>query len=94
MTSMSESSSPKPPLFEVAGLNAYYSGAHVLHDVTFEIGGKSVAIIGRNGMGKTTLCAAIMGLAPPRAAGMTVVLVPNRSVPARHRSFCPVRHQA
>ena len=66
---MSESSSPKPPLFEVTGLNAYYSGAHVLHDVTFEIGGKSVAIIGRNGMGKTTLCAAIMGLAPPRAAG-------------------------
>ncbi len=63
------SSSPKPPLFEVTGLNAFYSGAHVLHDVTFEIGGESVAIIGRNGMGKTTLCAAIMGLAPPRAAG-------------------------
>jgi branched-chain amino acid transport system ATP-binding protein len=69
VTSMSESSDPKPPLFEVTGLNAFYSGAHVLHDVTFEIGGKSVAIIGRNGMGKTTLCAAIMGLAPPRAAG-------------------------
>ena len=28
-----------------------------------------MAIIGRNGMGKTTLCAAIMGLAPPRSAG-------------------------
>jgi branched-chain amino acid transport system ATP-binding protein len=69
VTSMSESSSPNPPLFEVTGLNAFYSGAHVLHDVTFEIGGESVAIIGRNGMGKTTLCAAIMGLAPPRAAG-------------------------
>ena len=69
VTSMSEASSPKPPLFEVAGLNAFYSGAHVLHDVTFEIGSESVAIIGRNGMGKTTLCAAIMGLAPPRAAG-------------------------
>ena len=69
VTSMTESSSPKPPLFEVRGLNAFYSGAQVLHDVTFEIGGTSVAIIGRNGMGKTTLCAAIMGLAPPRAAG-------------------------
>jgi branched-chain amino acid transport system ATP-binding protein len=69
MTSMSEVSTPKPVAFEVAGLNAYYSGAHVLQDVTFEMGGESVAIIGRNGMGKTTLCAAIMGLAPPRATG-------------------------
>ena len=66
---MSDVSSPKPPLLEVAGLNAFYSGAHVLHDVAFEMGGESVAIIGRNGMGKTTLCAAIMGLTPPRAAG-------------------------
>ena len=33
------------------------------------MGGESVAIIGRNGMGKTTLCDAIMGLLPPRAKG-------------------------
>jgi len=56
-------------LLEVAGLNAYYSSAHVLHDVTFSVGRESVAVIGRNGMGKTTLCAAIMGFTPPRASG-------------------------
>jgi branched-chain amino acid transport system ATP-binding protein len=60
---------PTPPLLAVDGLNAFYAGAHVLHDVTFRMGGESVAIIGRNGMGKTTLCAAIMGLSPPRATG-------------------------
>ena len=61
--------SAEPALLAVDGLNAFYAGAHVLHDVSFRIGGESVAIIGRNGMGKTTLCAAIMGLSPPRTTG-------------------------
>ncbi|MDQ3163197.1 MAG: ABC transporter ATP-binding protein, partial [Actinomycetota bacterium] len=57
------------PLLEVEGLNAFYGRAHVLHDVSFVSGGEPVAVIGRNGMGKTTLCAAIMGLSPPQARG-------------------------
>jgi len=69
MTPMSEGSNSKPLLLEVEGLNAFYSGAHILRNVSFEMSGESVAIIGRNGMGKTTLCAAIMGLSPPRATG-------------------------
>ena len=56
-------------LLSVEGLNAYYGSAHVLQDVSFELGEQAVAIIGRNGMGKTTLCAAIMGLTPPRVTG-------------------------
>jgi branched-chain amino acid transport system ATP-binding protein len=56
-------------LLEVEGLNAYYSSAHVLHDVSFEVGRESVAIVGRNGMGKSTLCAALMGFNPPRSTG-------------------------
>jgi branched-chain amino acid transport system ATP-binding protein len=56
-------------LLEVTELDAFYGRAHVLHDVSFRVGRESVAIVGRNGMGKTTLCAAIMGFAPPRAAG-------------------------
>jgi branched-chain amino acid transport system ATP-binding protein len=50
------------PLLEVSGLNAFYGRAHVLHDVEFQVGAEPVAVIGRNGMGKTTLCNAIMGL--------------------------------
>ena len=57
------------PMLAVEGLNAYYGSAHVLQDVSFELGDEAVAIVGRNGMGKTTLCAAIMGLNPPRTSG-------------------------
>ncbi len=56
-------------LFVVEGLNAFYGRAQALEDVSFEIGRESVAIVGRNGMGKTTLCNAIMGIAPPQASG-------------------------
>jgi branched-chain amino acid transport system ATP-binding protein len=52
------------PLLSVKGLNAYYGTAHILQDVEFEIAAEPVAIIGRNGMGKSTLCHAIMGLVP------------------------------
>ncbi len=58
------------PLLQVEQLNAFYGSAHVLHDVSFEQGDdEPVAVIGRNGMGKTTLCAAIMSIAPPAATG-------------------------
>jgi len=53
----------------VDGLNAHYGSAHVIQDVSFELGEQALAIVGRNGMGKTTLCAAIMGLNPPRVSG-------------------------
>ena len=52
------------PLLSVKGLNAYYGVAHILQDVEFEVAAEPVAIIGRNGMGKSTLCHAIMGLVP------------------------------
>jgi branched-chain amino acid transport system ATP-binding protein len=57
------------PFFAVKNLNAYYGRAQILHGVSFEMGTEPVAIIGRNGMGKTTLCACIVGIAPPRATG-------------------------
>jgi branched-chain amino acid transport system ATP-binding protein len=56
------------PLLAVEDLNAYYDRAQALEDVSFEIAGGSTSIIGRNGMGKTTLCNAIMGIPP---AGIT-----------------------
>lgn len=50
------------PVFILDKVNAYYGRGRVLHDVSFEMGREPVAVIGRNGMGKTTLCLAIMGL--------------------------------
>ena len=52
------------PLLSVKQLNAYYGTAHILQDVEFQVAADPVAIIGRNGMGKSTLCHAIMGLVP------------------------------
>ena len=73
-TEMSETSAAAvpetgSPLLEVDGLSAFYGGAQALEDVNFTMARESIAIIGRNGMGKTTLCNAIMGIAPPRASG-------------------------
>jgi branched-chain amino acid transport system ATP-binding protein len=56
-------------LLAIDGLNAYYGTAQALEDVSFEFAGGSTSIVGRNGMGKTTLCNAIMGIPPARVTG-------------------------
>jgi branched-chain amino acid transport system ATP-binding protein len=50
------------PLLEVENLDGWYGSAHVLQGVSFGMGAEPVALIGRNGMGKSTLCLAITGL--------------------------------
>ncbi len=50
------------PLLAVEDVNGWYGKAHVLHGVSFAMGAEPVALIGRNGMGKSTLCKAIVGL--------------------------------
>ncbi len=50
------------PLLVVENLDAYYGTAHVLEGVSLTMGAEPVALIGRNGMGKTTLCKALTGL--------------------------------
>jgi branched-chain amino acid transport system ATP-binding protein len=57
------------PLLTIQGLDAHYGRAHVLQGVSFEIGREPVSLIGRNGMGKSTLCNAIMQIRPPSLRG-------------------------
>jgi branched-chain amino acid transport system ATP-binding protein len=57
------------PLLSIEGVNAYYGRAQALEDVTFELTSGSTSIVGRNGMGKTTLCNAIVGVPPARITG-------------------------
>ena len=67
----SAAASPRPAaqpeaLLDVERLNAGYGLAHVLHDVSFRIGrGEVVALLGRNGVGKTTTLRSLAGLTPP-----------------------------
>ena len=56
-------------LLEIEGLNAYYGSAQALEDVSLSMANEAVAVIGRNGMGKTTLCNSLMGIEPPNARG-------------------------
>lgn len=54
------------PLLEARGLHTYYGSSHILHGVDFSVHrGETVALMGRNGMGKTTLLRSLFGLTPP-----------------------------
>jgi branched-chain amino acid transport system ATP-binding protein len=59
-------------MLAIANLDVFYGPAHVLQSVTFDMGNEPVALIGRNGMGKTTLCNAIMQIRPARVEGSIV----------------------
>jgi len=60
-------------LLEARGLHAYYGASHVLHGVDFAIRrGETVGLMGRNGMGKTTLLKSMLGLVKPRHGGVLV----------------------
>jgi len=53
-------------LIEARGIHAYYGASHVLHGVDFALGrGETVGLMGRNGMGKTTLLKSMLGLVRP-----------------------------
>jgi len=52
------------PLLEISDLNVFYGRSHVLQDVNLRVGEDPISLVGRNGMGKSTLCDAIMGLVP------------------------------
>ncbi len=55
------------PLVEARGLHTYYGNSHVLHGVDFHIApGETLALLGRNGMGKSTTIRSILGLTAPR----------------------------
>ena len=61
------------PAVSVAGLRKGFSGRAVLEDVSFEIPrGQTVALLGRNGAGKTTMIRVLLGLIPPDAGTVRV----------------------
>jgi len=54
-------------MLSVVNLNQYYGGSHILRNLAFEVpAGKVTALLGRNGVGKSTLLRCLMGLVPAR----------------------------
>lgn len=57
---------PENVMLHVADLHAFYGKAHILQGVTFHVGeGEIVSLLGRNGVGRSTTCKAVMGEVPP-----------------------------
>jgi len=59
------------PLLRVEGLNQYYGGSHILRDLGFEARiGEVTVVLGRNGVGKTTLLKSLMGVVPVKTGSI------------------------
>ncbi len=60
-------------MFKVSNLASGYGQSQVIHDLSFEVGKQEiVAVMGRNGMGKTTLFKTLMGILPTRGGNVAV----------------------
>ena len=63
-----KTSAPGDPILQIEGVNTYYGKSHILHDLVLVVrAGEAVALLGRNGAGKSSTIKSIMGLVPPRS---------------------------
>ncbi|WP_366556142.1 ABC transporter permease [Aquibaculum sediminis] len=68
---MAERARQGAPALEVHDLNVYYGSSHALQGVNLTLQQGVLSVVGRNGMGKTTLCKAIMGLVPASSGSIS-----------------------
>src|SRR5215468_4033846 len=82
-------------MLQVEAIDVCYGSAKILHQVTLEVGdGEVVALLGRNGAGKSTTIKAIMGLVPPTAGvvrygGNTISGLPPFEIARRGLGYVP-----
>jgi len=73
-------------MFEVRNLSAAYGQSQVLHGIDLSVGrGEIVALVGRNGMGKSTLMKSLIGVMPARSGQITVDGVNLTALPSHRR---------
>jgi urea transport system ATP-binding protein len=76
-----------PRMLEVRGLNVYYGESHILRNVDLSVPtGKMVCLIGRNGVGKTTMLKTVMGLLRPRSGTISFNGTPITHKPPDQRA--------
>ena len=60
-------------LIQASGIHTYYGASHILRGIDFTVGrGETIGLMGRNGMGKSTLLKSIMGIVPPRRGSVEI----------------------
>jgi len=61
------------PLIQTSGLNTHYGASHILRGIDFTVAqGQTIGLMGRNGMGKTTLLKSIMGIVKPSGGSVDI----------------------
>jgi urea transport system ATP-binding protein len=74
-------------MLEIKGLNQFYGGSHILWDINLDVpAGSCTCLMGRNGMGKTTLLRCIMGLLPAASGQILYEGRDLRGLPAEERA--------
>ncbi|MEC5213269.1 branched-chain amino acid transport system ATP-binding protein [Polaromonas sp. CG_9.5] len=64
---------PQDLLIHAQKINTYYGASHILRDLSFSVArGETIGLMGRNGMGKSTLLKSIMGLVKPRSGSVEI----------------------
>ena len=82
-------------MLTVSGLNQYYGGSHTLRDIAFDVpSGAVTAVLGRNGVGKSTLLEVLAGLLPVRSGaihfdGVDVTALPPHARARSAWATCP-----
>jgi branched-chain amino acid transport system ATP-binding protein len=80
-------------LLEAQGLHSYYGTSHILHGIDFVVRrGETVALMGRNGMGKTTLIRTLLRLVPPRRGNLRVRGVEMNHAPPHVFARCGIAY--
>jgi urea transport system ATP-binding protein len=80
-------------MLKVEGLNQYYGGSHILRDVGFEArAGEVTVLLGRNGVGKTSLLKSLMGVVPVRSGSVVLEGVDLTRLPPYERVRAGVGH--
>jgi urea transport system ATP-binding protein len=74
-------------MLAISGINQYYGGSHILRDVSFEVpAGACTTILGRNGVGKTTLLKCLIGVVPARSGSISFKGANITSLPPYERA--------